>query len=58
MCGGAVGCNETYGKNMMSIGRGVMEGKGLAEGDGINIKKMAKKTVKKAKKKGKKAAGI
>jgi hypothetical protein len=56
MCGGAVGCNETYGKNMMSIGRGVMEGKGLAEGDGI--KKMAKKTVKKAKKKGKKAAGI
>ena len=56
MCGGAVGCKETYGKNMMSIGRGVMEGKGLAEGDGI--KKMAKKTVKKAKKKGKKAAGI
>ena len=33
MCGGAVGCNETYGKNMMSIGRGVMEGKGLAEGE-------------------------
>ena len=33
MCGGAVGCKETYGKNMMSIGKGRRPRRKAAPGD-------------------------
>ena len=28
MCGGAVGCKDTYGKNLKSVGEGIMSGEG------------------------------
>ena len=55
MCGGDVGCPKTYGKNLISVGSGLMSGEGKVKRAAKKVEKFARKTA--GKKNLKKVAG-
>jgi hypothetical protein len=58
MCGGEIKCAKSYGENMVTVGRGLMQGEGILKDVGKRSKKIEKAARKTAGKKNlKKVAG-